>query len=529
MPYTAPSPDTDIYLCYGVMWDKDYNHVRLFDNEAERINYLYNRAAKVVQNATYQRDNGTIRVPYVKEAIQNCDYLYYVNKSAGNKYYYAFITGIDFINFNVSEIHFEIDMFQTFFSEALIYPCFVEREIVHDDVFGKYLLPENLELGEYVNNSAAVGGEEANRKILGDYPVIIQAVTEDVGGSLPGGNFGGLYNGLLYYAASLDNASVITTRISNYMKAGKANAIVSMYMFPGELLGLSVSNPSINRFLTPSDLRTAQGGQLVTPFGALDGYTPKNKKLYTYPYRALCVWGAGGNESVYRYEYFENLYQPLFTAFSALGGSAPIMYAPKNYKGYPLCVDEAGSMPPYPQCSWLTDNYQNWLAQNWMSINYNVGKSVATGVIGAVSSAVTGNVAGVVNSIVSPLDTIAGNMIAMEEHKIVPDSANGSTASTSAYYTVGQRSLFIVPKCITAAQAQKIDNYFTMFGYKINALKTPDIRGRKLWNYVKTAGADISGAIPVEAQQTFVRCFDRGITFWHTDAVFDYTGNNYAV
>lgn len=38
----------------------------------------------------------------------------------------------------------------------------------------------------------------------------------------------------------------------------------------------------------------------------IDGYTPKNKKLLTYPYTMLYVSTRNGKGAVYRFEFFEN-------------------------------------------------------------------------------------------------------------------------------------------------------------------------------------------------------------------------------
>lgn len=526
MPTIIPQPNSKICLCSGIPWDDSYSHIRLFDSSDEQLNYFNAHAVKRIENSTYQRDTQAIIVPYVKEEIQNCNYLYFLNTSAGNKYYFAFITRIDFVNYNASAVFFEIDYFQTYFSQALVGQSFVQREIVLDDTFGKHVIPEGLETGEYVYNKNVTAEDDSHNIIIGRYPVIIMAVTEEIQGSLPGGMYDGIYNGLLYYACSVNNASVITQRIANYMRAGKANAIVNIFMYPGELLGLGPNNQNINRYLTPADTGTVNGGELINPFASLNGYTPKNNKLYCYPYRALCLWGAGGSESTFRYELFSNLNVPLFKVFSALGGSAPIMAVPLGYKGFNQGVDEAASMPPYPLCSWLTDNYSNWLAQNQISQNYNVFKSIAGGAVGMATAAATGNIAGMVNSFVGSADTVLSTMINREEHKIVPDSANGSTASTSAFFSNGQRSIFIFPKCIKPEQAQKIDDYFSMYGYTVNTLKIPAIRGRKYWNYVKTIGANIYGNIPVEAKNTFVKAFDNGVTFWHTNDLYAYSLNN---
>ena len=75
--------------------------------------------------------------------------------------------------------------------------------------------------------------------------------------------------------------------------------------------------------------------------------------------------------------------------------------------------------------------------------------------------------------------------------------------------------------------ARVIDNYFTMYGYKVNRLKVPNIYGRENWNYVKTIGANIEGDIPEEDINELKNIFNAGVTLWHNASTYlDYTQSN---
>src|SRR5699024_3355394 len=43
---------------------------------------------------------------------------------------------------------------------------------------------------------------------------------------------------------------------------------------------------------------------------------------------------------------------------------------------------------------------------------------------------------------------------------------------------------------------EAIDEFFSMYGYKVNLVKKPNITGRQNWNYVKTIGCNLTGNIP---------------------------------
>ena len=65
---------------------------------------------------------------------------------------FAFVTNVGYINENCTEITYVIDNYMTWFPFLRLGECFVEREIPRDDTIYSNLIPENLELGEYVEN-----------------------------------------------------------------------------------------------------------------------------------------------------------------------------------------------------------------------------------------------------------------------------------------------------------------------------------------------------------------------------------------
>ena len=83
-------------------------------------------------------------------------------------------------------------------------------------------------------------------------------------------------------------------------------------------------------------------------------------------------------------------------------------------------------------------------------------------------------------------------------------------------YAVGAKVFYGDILSIRAEFARIIDDYFNMFGYATNRVKTPNITGRPHWNYVKTKGVvlDVANA-PQPYIQKITDCFNKGITFWH--------------
>lgn len=509
------TPQTEIYLCAGVPFDNTYEHVRLLETTQDKLNYFNQFVISHMSGCMYQRQTNAINYMADYDSIASANYLYFRNIADG-KYYFAFITSIEFANQNKSTITFEIDAFQTWFNKSALRECHVEREHVNDDTFGKHLVPEGLDTGEYISNGIS--------DITSLTPVIVMGVSEVLDNVQGQRILDNTYTGLTYYYADKIFSNRITEKINQYAESGKGDAIVSIFMYPKELLGVS-PNVSGSGWITDDQTRHVIDFSISNPFAPLDGYTPKNNKLYAYPYRALTVYGSGSQSHEYRYEYFSS-FQNMFTVFSTLGGSAPIVAVPNNYKGYNMALDEPVQMFPFPTCSWINDNYKNWFAQNQMGLNYQFYSGAAKDAVGIIANSLIGNYGQALNSLVSTVDRGAQILISNEQHKIIPDSARGSTATANSYFANGQHYLYGVAKCCRYEYAKRIDDFFSHYGYKTGDFKIPNITGRRNWNFVKLADCNINLTAPVEMVSKIKSILMNGVTFWHTDDMKNYDLDN---
>ena len=82
------------------------------------------------------------------------------------------------------------------------------------------------------------------------------------------------------------------------------------------------------------------------------------------------------------------------------------------------------------------------------------------------------------------------------------------------------------PKCIRYEFAKRIDDYFTMYGYKTLQTKVPNLYGRRSWNFVKCVDANLIDDIPVVAHNRIKQAFETGVTFWHTNDIKNYALDN---
>ena len=145
-----------IELIRGVDIDVSYTHQYYFDTLADQQAFFDPRAELTLENGTYQRKNiNTIQVPYQADAIADFKYLRWQNPQYSNKWYYAFITSIDYVNPGTSQINYVLDVYQTYLFDMRWKQSFVEREHTQrwtEDTKGNTIPvintePEGLEYG----------------------------------------------------------------------------------------------------------------------------------------------------------------------------------------------------------------------------------------------------------------------------------------------------------------------------------------------------------------------------------------------
>jgi hypothetical protein len=130
-------------------------------------------------------------------------------------------------------------------------------------------------------------------------------------------------------------------------------------------------------------------------------------------------------------------------------------------------------------------------------------------------------------SLVSVPDEIASQNAAYEGHKAMPDTLATKANNGGALHYSEWDCYKIYYTKIRPEYAEIIDNYFTCYGYATHIVKTPNVTGRRNWNYVKTVGCTINGNLPTDVEQQITAIFDRGVTFWHNPAtIHNYNANN---
>ena len=187
-----------------------------------------------------------------------------------------------------------------------------------------------------------------------------------------------------------------------------------------------------------------------------------------------------------------------------------------------------------PSFSWNSDFYLNWQAQNGIKSGLNTGQKFINAFMNQPEGQPTPSNAleyfgGIIQAGAEHLGAtvnIIKNSLNMHQASITPDQVNGESTG-DLNFSIGRSGFTYYQMSVRAEVAQVIDDYFSMFGYKVSANKVPNITGRTNWNYVKLIDANIIGNVPQADLQAIKNMFEKGVTIWHNPATFlDYTQSN---
>lgn len=541
-------PQGEIYLCSTPL-EKDYQNELTFTNLASQLAYFNSTIKHTLDNYTYIRKESIINVGLNIDDIINCNYLFYKNKGFTEKYYFCFISDMQYVNENCTAIKIETDCFQTWQFDLVYKPSFIEREHVNDDTVGANTIPENLETGEYVLES------EIDNADLQDVCPVVATTVDPEGNDEYGSYCGNRYEALGYYIFKGSLMSVYDggdqsdciKRYLDYMAGeSKTDAIKSIFMAPKKLVGwtgsgvwrstslfsmLSYRNAldvfeHTDPIYTDYDIPYTFSDLSITRPTSFGSYTPKNNKMFTFPYSYMNLTNNNGGNSIFKYEDF-NSNTPSFEINGIISPSCSIRAIPLNYKNIAKNYNYGLQGAKYPICSWLNDIYTNWLTQNAVNIGLNVAGNVGQIISGvALASSGAGALSGA-GQVASGIGGIANTLGQIYQHSLVPPQAEGNINGGEVGGANSKLTFTLQNIQVREEMARVIDGYFSMFGYKVNRVKVPNITGRANWNYVKTIDVNIEGDIPQNDLSIIKGIFNKGITLWHNpNTMYDYSQNN---
>ena len=532
------TPNTTIVLLKSPLTLSNKNQMT-FASKTAQYNYFYSLPKLIEEDCMYQRKDNVIRFPAHADTLQEYNYCMYQNENYGNKWFYAFITKIDYVNDNCSYITIKTDTFQTWQFDLLWKQSFVEREHVQDDTIGLHTVPENLDIGELICERTRIVDELGAESyfyfvIACNYDPSNQTRTAGVG------IYGGYPQGSMWFAWLINfnnptDINDVSQWVYDVTQQGHAEDITAMFALPYQAFNLNDIDSTTHKVTNGLGVKLDTDITLSkSAYCNFNDFSPKNNKVYTYPYNFVRVTNNAGSFNDYKIEDFLELDvddQPTNNFVFNLIGVPCIGYSgkirPKHYQGIINNEDESISLGKYPALSWSTDAFTNWITQNGVNLVLNTASSFIDNGISMFSNASKGNEVGIAQDIINIERDTANTIGQMFKAGMLPNRAEGNANAGDVSFAFNLSRFKIMQMRSKTEYLQTIDSYFSMYGYKVNLVKIPNLTNRPNWNYVKTVGANILGNIPQQDLAEIKNFFNNGITLWHNPSTFlDYSQNN---
>lgn len=550
MPNFQPSGNIKIGR---VPFDNSYRHTMTFSSTQAQQSYFESVCTQGLSknDYTYVRMNNAIKVPFNAESLYTYNYVMYQNANYGSKWFYAFIIDVNYVNESTTELVLQLDVMQTWYFDYTLVEGFVEREHVSDDTIGAHLNPEP----DMPFNLVCMDDDRNLNFTRWAFVVQTTSWPSEFYGvtfTQEGGIYDNVFNGCKLYAwddQSTDDMASFVKKLQDY---GSGDAISNIYMVPHKMLEGRIEG---DHSVTRGNRQYYQTVEVEMP-STLDGYAPRNNKLLTYPYSFFRVTDGNGNSSDLKWELWDSM--DLFVS-SSLDPDAFLSVFPTKYAGTNANLDVGINVPITGRCSWISSPYANWSAQNAVANALTIGTGVmmaSTG-IGAGAAAASAELAsaraavermpvaertirqgGRINAAHSFSEAmkpegyvgagILGGMLGTVSRQGMQPNRTSGQASGNSMIGQNLKVVHLQKMCLQEEFARIVDDFFDMYGYQVDRVKVPNRTGRPYWNYVKMQNSCHRGNVPADDMAAINEIYNRGITFWHTADIGNYSLSNQA-
>lgn len=541
----------ELMICADVPLDVSQVRQLSFADKNEQHNYFRSKAIRIFNDFKYIREHRGVKVPVNAEEIGNACYLCFKNQASG-KWYYAFVTQVIYINPETSLLNFEIDVYQTFLFDMVIRDCDISREHVANDDFKTNTVQEPVDVGDYV-----IAHEEV--QVLGDlesnYPFIILSAIDLLSdpGTLEepkvtaaqGGVYGGLPSAVRAYLVEskqwgTSSITAIMEALSSYPWVSQS--ILAIYAIPSfgfsgtvtvrqSAMGFNIGVISDSS----SPFRSGAGSALIGWESKFPSY--KNKKMYTSQFSFIECLLPNGNRFVLKPEFIKDS-APVVMLVSTLipapnfyfytpdycGAEEDFLLNANNISGFPCFPVQNNTYPLQTAQAEATNTLVH--SQNRSNIFWDTVGNV-------VQSVFTGDPLNVLSTGIDAYKNVRSELQSSERDRQRIGQMQTNVSLTGA--SGGGLATFIASKkleilyrwwTVKPEFAEKIEQFFDVYGYKVSRFGIPNLNSRPRYNYIKCNNVNVYGNIPNEFLQPLRNMFINGFTLWHDKNNVGTYGNN---
>lgn len=538
--------NSKILLVKNIHLDREYTNVLSY-TESQMLELCSSNLVAQADNYSFIRSTGSIMSGFTYEQCLQANYIAFQNPDYSNKWFFAWIDDVIYKGDKNTEITFTVDAWSTWYDKWQKKVCFINRQHTNNDSIGANTLPENLDVGDVVQEVITEDSSYGNEY---GYWIAVASnwkIKDGSNGNEPlEVNKGIQYAGITVYDNTVFGTQLFFFNITElssftdlYLFLLRTNNdkhiadVENIFIVPDIAIeqskltqhNASVVNQNFSFYTMSYDTTPQRFNTVINKLTSFSDYTPKNNKCFVYPYNYLLVSNNQGSNNIYKYEDFNSDNCVFENQFSlSIGGSGRIV--PKNYKRMATNDDEALALGKYPTCAWSSDAFVNWLTQN--SVNMAVSLGLTAGSI-ATTIATGGTTLPVLAGATTTVANTASNQIGQFYQASLLPNISGGQANGDIIWTANRNRFSFRQMRAKTEYMKIIDDYFTRFGYAVRKLETPNITGRKCWNYVEIGSSEEIGygEVPTKFMNTINNACRKGVTIWHNHAnIGNYDLNN---
>lgn len=469
----VPLSGTDVRIVSNVPFSNDYKNTRWFDSKESQYSFFNSKPRVHVMNQANFKAIGDGR-PHISvnqriDNLYNASYLFFRNTQYSDKWFYCFVTELEYVNVGTTNVYFEIDVIQTWMFDFHIQPSYVVRE--HQDQFDANNEPLTSTIDEGLNYGTEYDVVAVEQyKPYGDLMFMVciskNKMHAVAGETFKAGEIAANVNGtpqpLSYYIhpfyndgtapkVKIGENDVDMAKPTDFLKnmftqEHAVNNIVALYVT--DYIGLKITHDDSNKTVSLSDkqFEHAQISDNVHPnvntvfvkeikeyeeMTIDTGYkwasfaTMEESKLYMYPYCVTTITDFKGNQIDLKNEYIDGSNLKIQVRGS-LGVSNKVTYSVQDYNADDV-LSSGDRLTASLQHSLINNNpndvailndylsaylqgNKNSLQNQSDSILFNGIMGVFGSGVGAVASAATGSAMGVASS-AGGMVSSAGNAV----------------------------------------------------------------------------------------------------------------------
>lgn len=555
-------PETVVRLLSNVPLSLNETNQLWFDTVTAQQTYFSGKVSRTYNQFTYQRkERNYVAVETNAELLYNVNYMMFQNPNFANKWFYAYVTEIEYKNHNTSWVYYEIDPFQTWLFELNFKQSFIERE--HTPRYNADGTPVINTIDEGLNYGSEYKIiDDSSYKNYGD-TIFILVTSKDYLHKLPDGlerpfpeNIGNVPQGFFNYIFPISLSGYKEYTYKNfslmswaefYDKLNQDTAfvgkVVNLTLLDFVPLNVSVDNANANITnmdnvslynarndlgLTGSILYINDGAFTPSVIDCGNKYSSfpnyAESKLLMYPYSYTKVTDMRGNEFDIKNEHITG--QDL--KFSVRGSIAPqckTAYEVVNYKDKTNLLD--GIINNNVSSMAIIDDYTAaYLQGNQNVLMTGAAVNVVSSIASIVGNSMIGNIGGAVSSGVGGITDILMLNAKMKDIDNHPSNLRNQGNNYNFDFANKYTGIRIIKYTVTDEYQKILTDFFKMYGYKVNRVKVPNLHTRQSWNYVKTVDCTIVANIPQDDLNSIKQMFNKGITLWHNTDVGNYNLSN---